>query len=79
MSPCYVRTYKARSFKDAATVILYDAFDAELFTKPYTPVAFIVSLNNETHCKETLHQSDYVPRRETHYTKWPYATCYNDQ
>jgi hypothetical protein len=43
---------------------LYDAFDGELITKPYTASPFIASLNNEAHWKENLHQSEYVPRRK---------------
>ena len=62
MSPCYIRIYKVRSFTDAANMTLYDASDAKLFTKPYTSDPFIVSLNNEAHCKETLHQSEYIRR-----------------
>ena len=53
MSPSYVRTYKDRSFKDAAAMTLYDAFDAELFTKPYTPGPFILSRTMKLTARKT--------------------------
>jgi hypothetical protein len=62
--------------KDAATMTLYDAFDAELFAKPYAPSPFVVSLNTESHCKENLHQSGITYRADGLRSR---ANCYNDQ